>query len=355
MIALTIALAIGELALRAAVTLPLRRVLPEIRYDRHPVRHFTLRPNQTAYSFGATASVDGQGFRTNGRAGGSAGGARVLALGDSFTFGMGVRDEETWPARLEARLQTLLDRPIAVTNAGTISYGVYQEMDLLRTAGLAIAPDIVVHGLYWNDFMNDGPPSATAPNVVTSRGYLAWDLPDDTRGALPKLLSWASTRSALLFALRQTILQSGLLPREQSAYGDAYARFLERGLTDEEWQPIERFYRELLALGRERGFRIFVVVMPVNDIVALPAASSHPYPRAARARLTALGVPHLDAFSLWERGKADVDDMFLPQGSDSHLNAKGYGALAMAVADALGSNPELRATLLAQSSASSTH
>jgi len=48
---------------------------------------------------------------------------RILLLGDSFTFGMGVRDEQTFARRLEERLQGAFgSAPVEVVSAGVISY-----------------------------------------------------------------------------------------------------------------------------------------------------------------------------------------------------------------------------------------
>jgi len=58
-------------------------------------------------------------------------GTPILAVGDSFTFGDGVSDEETWPAQLER----LLGRP--VINGGVFNYGIDQSFlragDLIET------------------------------------------------------------------------------------------------------------------------------------------------------------------------------------------------------------------------------
>ncbi len=165
LIGLFVAVSLGELLLRQFVTLPMQRIEPEIRYRPHPARRFTLLPDQVANTYGAAASIDGRGFRMNGHdyAGRANSGARILALGDSFTFGLGVGNEETWPAQLEKTLRSDVGLPVSVINAGTISYGVFQELDLLRSSGLKTQPTIVVHGLYWNDFMNAAPPAPHSP------------------------------------------------------------------------------------------------------------------------------------------------------------------------------------------------
>ena len=317
---------IGEAVLRPLVTLPLARTEPEVRYEPHPVRRFTLKPAQSAFTYGSPVSIDQRGFRRTGaQPGGVNPAATVLTLGDSFTFGMGVRDDEAWPAQVEQRLASL-HHPARVINAGTISYGVFQEMDLLRERGLSVAPSVVIHALYWNDFMNAAPPAAGDPSPLTPEGYFTWDQPPGQRGAVERGRSWLITRSALFFALWQalTVLQSSA---PDGGYNAMYRRFTEAGLSSADWAPIETFYRELLQLGREHDFSTLVVVMPVNDLVATGAAARHPYVVEAHRRLAALGLPFVDAFETFA-GRADAAGAFLPQGQDSHLNAAGYRRLA---------------------------
>jgi GDSL-like Lipase/Acylhydrolase family len=72
---------------------------------------------------------------------------RVLALGDSFTFGDAVEAEEAWPAQLERRL----DRAVGplrwqVINAGIPGHGTGQELLLARMLQERVEPDVVVLG-----------------------------------------------------------------------------------------------------------------------------------------------------------------------------------------------------------------
>lgn len=345
--ALALSIAVGEAALRTIVTLPLQRPEPEIRYRPHPVRRFTLLPAQAGYSYGAPATVDGRGFRMNAQehARSAPGATTLIALGDSFTFGLGVRDEETWPARLETRLRERTGRPMSVVNAGTISYGVFQEADLLRSAGLQATPVMVVHGLYWNDFMNAEPPSAAAADVVTPDGYFTWDRQHGEGNPVRRGVSWLFSHSAFLFTLRQTVEQQ-YQDGSSSAYGRAFSRMIDRGLTSDEWAPIEKFYRDLKTLGDEHGFVTFSIIMPVNAIVGGSHAESHPFAIEARRRLDALAIPYLDAFTLWSQKGYGVKP-FLPQGPDGHLNADGYSLIADAIAERLLSTPAMANALKA--------
>jgi hypothetical protein len=73
---------------------------------------------------------------------------RVVALGDSFTFGAAVEAEEAWPAQLEARLDQ--DRSIRrwqVVNAGMPGHGTGQALLLYEMLEDRVRPDAVVLGL----------------------------------------------------------------------------------------------------------------------------------------------------------------------------------------------------------------
>jgi lysophospholipase L1-like esterase len=111
------------------------------RYDEelgwHPLPHL----DQVVK--GAQLTTNGQGFRAladfSPRS--PAGVRRVVALGDSFTFGEDVADEEAWPRILERQLPDT-----EVLNLGVHGYGHDQMLLLLRRQGIALRPDTVLLG-----------------------------------------------------------------------------------------------------------------------------------------------------------------------------------------------------------------
>jgi lysophospholipase L1-like esterase len=347
-VAVAIALGLGEGLLRAVVRLPLQRILPEVRYQSHPVRQFTLLPDQDVFSYGAPARIDHRGFRvSHSTPAPGPGTPTILALGDSFTFGLGVRDAETWPSQLQQRLVASGTTAAAVVNAGTISYGVFQERDLLVSEGLDLAPRVVVHALYWNDFMNAGPPAADAGAVLDENGYLVWDGLGRSRGRAGAVASAAVSSSALLFTAKRML---GVMraPPPLSSYGSAYATFIDHGLTPEQWHTLEGFYRDLQRLAADHHFTPFVLVMPVSGIIQRGGtARDHPYPVEARRMLRRLGIAYVDGFELWA-DKGYGLERFLPEPVDAHLNAAGYGAVADALTEALLSHADIRARLTAR-------
>jgi lysophospholipase L1-like esterase len=71
---------------------------------------------------------------------------RIVALGDSFTFGVGVPDDATWPAQLEAALPG-----VEVANLGQPAFAHDQMYFALQDDGVPLQPDAVILGFYAHD------------------------------------------------------------------------------------------------------------------------------------------------------------------------------------------------------------
>ncbi len=84
--------------------------------------------------------------------------ARIVTIGDSFTFGDDVDDEETFSAQLERDLSST-----EVLNLGVHGYGHDQMLIRLKRDGLPYAPDVVILGVVDAD---------GGRNVMTFRDYL---------------------------------------------------------------------------------------------------------------------------------------------------------------------------------------
>jgi len=97
----------------------------------------------------------------------------ILAVGDSFTFGDQVANNETWSSRLEKRIQ----KP--VINAGVFAYGLDQSFLRLKFLIPKYKPDIIIFGLipddiyrceYATTFGANKPYFSIVHNTLTLRG-----------------------------------------------------------------------------------------------------------------------------------------------------------------------------------------
>jgi hypothetical protein len=90
---------------------------------------------------------------------------RLIALGDSFTFGEGVPDDATWPAQLEGMLPNT-----EVVNLGMPAYAHDQMYFALRDDGMPLQPDAVILGFYPNDSGGTSSPYCSEkPRFVSPR------------------------------------------------------------------------------------------------------------------------------------------------------------------------------------------
>lgn len=116
---------------------------------------WALRPRWTARDdapdYQITVHTDAQGMRGPAVAPvRSSGTARVLVVGDSFAFGWGVEDAESFPRRLEARWRSE-GRAVEVLNAAVPGYSADHHLVYLREQGFALEPDLVLVALCQND------------------------------------------------------------------------------------------------------------------------------------------------------------------------------------------------------------
>ena len=91
------------------------------------------------------------GLRNTEEASGAA--VRILAVGDSQTFGPFLANEDTWPAWTENYLRQH-DRSATQTqvfNAGIIGYTIVDELNYLKDKALVFKPQLVVLAVFEND------------------------------------------------------------------------------------------------------------------------------------------------------------------------------------------------------------
>ena len=134
---------------------------------------------------------------------------RMLAVGDSFTYGMGVAEEEAWPSVLQEMLEPPegFDR-VEVINTGVPGYNLWQGIEVIRTWTPELKPHLIVFALVANDL---------EPAFYVKDGYLhvpgrtySWPIPGKR---------WLQTRSHLyqFLSLRFTQLITARVGYEEMA------------------------------------------------------------------------------------------------------------------------------------------
>lgn len=118
--------------------------------EQHPYLVGRLRNGVRAEREGKVATTTDMHTRWTGAPADANGAVRVATLGGSTTFGAGLSDTETWPARLQA----LLGPGYAVTNYGLLGYSTAEGVIQMGLLVPESRPDIVVLYEGWNDIRN---------------------------------------------------------------------------------------------------------------------------------------------------------------------------------------------------------
>ncbi len=126
---------------------------------------YTMRPNYTGRQRSREYNVK---IRTNsfGLRGGepdrSPSRKNILILGDSFTFGHGVAEEQTYAHRLQEKLDQVQPGVYQVINAGVMGYDNVQELRFLERYSPVFQPVIAVLSIYpANDLLDNLLPEET--------------------------------------------------------------------------------------------------------------------------------------------------------------------------------------------------
>jgi len=142
--------------------------------------------------FGFTVTVDEEGARTHAGARSPARDHHVVhCIGDSYTMGWGVEDDEAYPARLAE----LLGPTHAVFNLGVDGYGLLAAVEKSRRAAGGRHPDTVIYLFCDNDLHDDR--ITREVQARTRMAHAPWFAIDGLRrlsylANIPFALKWAA-------------------------------------------------------------------------------------------------------------------------------------------------------------------
>lgn len=250
-------------------------------------------------------------------------GLRVIALGDSFTWGNEVAAEENFTYLLDQA-----DNGLEVLNMGVPGYGIDQMVLKYERFGAMLQPDLVIVGIYVSDY------ERTTVAFTAASKPLFQVIGDElvlTNSPVPKpAVALAQIEKSLEGHLFLKEFVTSRLPGARQAQADFFAAadVLVTGLL--------RRLRD--GLGDDQ--RLLVLHIPQGETFTRP----DPFHREMSARLRALyhklGLTVVDveqALAL-ATPREEIPERFYrvrESGSVGHLNPAGHAAVARALADAI--------------------
>jgi len=262
--------------------------------------------------FGVVFVYDSRGFRDREFVAKPAGTKRVVFVGDSFTEGMGVKEEETAVRRVETLLRRRQDS-IETWNLGVRAYD-FPELERVFEIALELSPDAVVLDMVLNDGIR-------SPELERQ-----W----------PRINDWIMVRqSPPSWLERHSSLASFVASRfEKFSIGRETAAWYQALYSDdnrEGWMQTRACLQRMQAACRERGIAFGVALWPLlvglEEGAAYPFASSHAQIRKGVERAS---IPFLDLLpALKGRDSASL----WVHSSDLHPNERAQALVAPVLAD----------------------
>ena len=115
---------------------------------------------------------------------------RILVIGDSLTYGVGVADEATYPSVIAAELSKRGFR-VQVTNLGVPGTQSEDILRILKNNIDVVRPHLVIYGICLNDFLPSGRAQDVAINV-------------------PRQLQWSALAALTVRSLNQAAMKLGI-------------------------------------------------------------------------------------------------------------------------------------------------
>ncbi len=168
------------------------RAVGQYRYRGNGQKGLLFVPNaQTLLrtpEFQSVAFVNQLGFRDRDFAVPRNGDARVLAIGDSFTFGWGLNIEDTWVKQLEGRLRRS-GHPVEIANLGR--GGTYPKLyaDVAERAIPMLKPDLVLIPILQGDDLAQGRADIPAIKAELHAGVMPPVVAKGVREMFPNLMA----------------------------------------------------------------------------------------------------------------------------------------------------------------------
>jgi lysophospholipase L1-like esterase len=235
---------------------------------------------------------------------------RVFIVGDSFSFGLKVRNDETYAHFLPAEAAKLDPSVrLEVINGAVPGYCSLQALWRLRREAWKLSPDIVLVGFLVNDTMKS---FAAEKDIIPSN---------------PVLITARSIlyRSRTFIALKKLSIQMRRDAGPGKVQGELH---FDRVAPDDYRRNLEDMAGEI-RLHRARGLFLNV---PNVETTRTQQEYRLIFLDVARAR----GIPALDLYSSWHRDfpYARLDKLFLvdPGGGNRHPTPEGHKMIAEALA-----------------------
>lgn len=334
----------------------------------HPLLGWTNKPNYSGVvtiskNSSFTVAHNSKGLRDRERDHEKKPGTRrILAFGDSFAWGFGVRDSEVFTRLIES-----LAPGFEAVNMGVSGYGTDQELLYYTDEGYKYKHDLVILAFYANDieessssisyrypkpfFIPDSVP-LTVTNVpvpkTSETQRTLFDNPEDMYGKTKMFLRrnthiypFVAARLNAIPWMRRLFLKTGLAEDGKLSAGSGLPWYQAKD-EEQKWQLFFRLVKEFRSIARENNAGFLLVNIPLKEappgnltgykrISADDVRMNDNLSRTLQKFTLQNDIPFIDLLGPVREGQSKGIRYYNPDDRDIHLNREGHRLLADAV------------------------
>ena len=232
-----------------------------------------LIPNKEGEMFGAYVKINSLGFRGKEyNLDKHSNTFRILVLGDSVTFGIGVNNNDLYTEKLEEMLNNNSKTNYEVWNLGIIGYNTLQELELLKVKGINYNPDLVIIQYHENDLEC---PFSGCNNKLKEFTFKAYD----DRLALPLNYELKYNLIKKSYFFRWISFNYDLLLWEVDIRNPwTFFTATLHNVNSPTWNSVKSSFSEFSKISENHDFPILLVIYPDPDWFSYSNYNINDYP-----------------------------------------------------------------------------
>lgn len=263
---------------------------------------------------------------------------KILAIGDSITFGLNIHDEDTYPYRLQEIFLNEAKEAV-VLNAGIGSATITDYLYYLQEKGLALQPDLVIVNFSSNDLGEMERRVPLYQKIIEENRFEFWRTIKLTKfmrffrkfGLQNRYRHW-------LKKIRDERVREILRTQSQTMDDVTYVSVYHYGkaVTDPYHEELkEKWHRYFAALQslhdflKEENINFLFIIHP--DIVTVFDKAKHNYQDLLRHYLNQMGIAYVDPLPVIKARRHEYLKLYNQLLRDFHLSGYGNQILAEAI------------------------
>jgi len=247
-------------------------------------------------------------------------GIRILGIGDSITEAPYLEEKNRYLNKIQFFLEPQINKKIEVINAAVAGYNTAQELELLKSKGLKLQPDLVIVGICLNDSVSLAP--------AIRRNLFGGVIENIRDGSKARYFDFLYQKSDLYKFIYDRLAGSKRRFKKPQAFQD-YLKGYEFRIPDKDWLLWEENLKGMIKVCRQKNIPILFVIFPTQNKVIRSEEFTH---KPLSNLFNQEGVPFLDLIHVFKNESDKGEKIYLDYDL-IHPSEFGHMITAMVISD----------------------